>query len=219
VHAKAIACTQCGYNPLDGNKFCQGCGGETSERQVMCTACGVRLSEVGQRPANPQGQPSTSTPGKRYCRHCASEVHLDAVACLSCGFPPNRSENYCQACGKATQPGQMICTGCGCQLRKAVGGQRVAYQGRTVSTSSPKSKLTAGLLAIFLGFLGVHKFYLGYSMSGAIILLIGTVGAVVTCGWAGWIMWALTIIEGILYLTKSDEEFTETYVDNKKEWF
>ena len=214
MHAKAIACTQCGYNPLDGNKYCQGCGGETSERQVMCTACGVRLSEVVQRPAIPQGQPTSSIPGKRYCRHCASEVHLDAVACLSCGFPPNRSENYCQACSKATQPGQMICTGCGCQLRRGTGGQRVAYQGRSESSSS-KSKLTAGLLGIFLGGLGVHKFYLGYSSPGAIMLI----ATVITCGWGGIVTWTIGLIEGILYLTKSDEEFTETYVDNKKEWF
>ena len=214
MHAKAIACTQCGYNPLDGNKFCQGCGGETSERQVMCTACGVRLSEVGPRSANPQVQPTTSIPGKRYCRHCASEVHLDAVACLSCGFPPNRSENYCQSCSKATQQGQMICTGCGCQLRRGTGGQRVAYQGRSESSSS-KSKLTAGLLAIFLGVLGVHKFYLGYSSPGAIMLI----ATVITCGWGGIVTWTIGLIEGILYLTKSDEEFAETYVDNKKEWF
>ena len=112
----------------------------------------------------------------------------------------------------------MICTGCGCQLRRGTSGQRVANQGRSESTSS-KSKLTAGLLAIFLGFLGVHKFYLGYSMSGAITLLVGIVGSLVTCGAAGTIMWVITIIEGIMYLTKSDEEFTEIYVDNKKEWF
>ena len=108
----------------------------------------------------------------------------------------------------------MICTGCGCQLRRGVGGQRVAYQGQ-IQSSSPKSKLTAGLLALFLGALGVHKFYLGYTMPGVIML----VSTVVTCGWGGGVTLIISFIEGILYLTKSDEEFTETYVDNKKEWF
>ncbi len=108
----------------------------------------------------------------------------------------------------------MICTGCGCQLRKGVSGSGVTYQGRVGSTTS-KSKLTAGLLALFLGGLGVHKFYLGYSMPG-VIMLISTI---VTCGWGGIVTSIISLIEGILYLTKSDEEFTEIYVENKKEWF
>ncbi len=45
------------------------------------------------------------------------------------------------------------------------------------------------------------------------------IGTLVTCGWGGIVTWTVALIEGILYLTKSDEEFTEIYVDNKKEWF
>jgi TM2 domain-containing membrane protein YozV len=80
-----------------------------------------------------------------------------------------------------------------------------------------KSKTTAGLLAIFLGGFGVHKFYLGYQKPGIIHLLCGTVGwFLVLPGIASGIV---ALIEGIIYLTKSNEEFDQIYIQNKKEWF
>lgn len=72
-------------------------------------------------------------------------------------------------------------------------------------------KLIAGLLGILLGTFAVHKFYLGYTKVGVIQLIIG----IVTCGFGG----IIGLIEGIIYLTKTDEEFEETYVRNVKEWF
>lgn len=76
-------------------------------------------------------------------------------------------------------------------------------------------KVTAGILGILLGSLGVHKFVLGYTTSGLIMLLV----TVFTCGWAALIFWPIGLIEGIIYLSKSDEEFYNTYVLNKREWF
>lgn len=72
-------------------------------------------------------------------------------------------------------------------------------------------KLIAGILGILLGGLGVHKFYLGYTKEGVIQLVI----TVVTCG-VGSI---LGLIEGIIYLTKTDDEFVATYVVGRKGWF
>jgi len=74
-----------------------------------------------------------------------------------------------------------------------------------------KSKLTAGLLAIFLGYFGIHKFYLGYTSAGAIQIVI----SIFTCG-VGSI---IPLIEGIIYLTKSDAEFEQIYVIGEKQWF
>jgi TM2 domain-containing membrane protein YozV len=62
-----------------------------------------------------------------------------------------------------------------------------------------------------LGVFGIHKFILGYNTEGIIQLIIG----VITCG-AGSV---IGLIEGIIYLTKSDEEFVRTYIQNKKGWF
>lgn len=72
-------------------------------------------------------------------------------------------------------------------------------------------KLIAGILGILLGTLGIHKFYLGYQKEGIIQLVVG----LVTCGAAG----IIGLIEGIIYLTKSDQEFVDTYVNSKKAWF
>jgi len=74
-----------------------------------------------------------------------------------------------------------------------------------------KSRITAGLLGILLGTLGIHKFYLGYNSQGVIQLIVG----ILTCGCFG----IIGSIEGIIYLTKSDESFQDTYVRNKKTWF
>ncbi|WP_163409292.1 TM2 domain-containing protein [Flavobacterium ajazii] len=71
-------------------------------------------------------------------------------------------------------------------------------------------KIVSGIFAILLGALGIHKFYLGYTKEGIIQLVLGLM-----CGIGGLI----GIVEGILYLTKSDEEFYQTYQVGKKGWF
>ena len=76
-------------------------------------------------------------------------------------------------------------------------------------------KLAAGLLGIFLGSLGIHKFLLGYQMQGVIMLLV----SLFTCGIGATIMGIIGLIEGIIYLTMSDEMFYDTYIVNKKGWF
>lgn len=78
-----------------------------------------------------------------------------------------------------------------------------------------EKKVVAGVLAILLGSLGIHKFYLGYTTAGLIMLLC----TVLTCGFVGTVMAVIGVIEGIIYLTKSDQEFVNTYITNKKEWF
>ena len=82
-------------------------------------------------------------------------------------------------------------------------------------TEASNKKLAAGLLAIFLVSFGVHKFVLGYNTAGLIMLLV----TVLTFGLAGFVMGVVGIIEGIIYLTKSPEEFESIYLQNSKEWF
>jgi len=79
--------------------------------------------------------------------------------------------------------------------------------------------MVAGLLAIFLGSLGIHKFYLGYKNEGIIMLVVTLVAGTITCGAGAGIMSIVGLIEGIMYLTKSDAEFQQMYVQNKKAWF
>lgn len=99
----------------------------------------------------------------------------------------------------------------------APSGQPVYQAPNSSAPSTAKSKVAAGLLAIFLGSLGIHKFYLGYTSAGIIMLLVSIVGAIVIVG--PLVMSVIGIIEGILYLTKSDQEFYQIYVVGDRPWF
>lgn len=79
-------------------------------------------------------------------------------------------------------------------------------------------KLIAGILGILLGTFGVHKFYLGYTTPAIIMLVVG-LGGFFLCGIPSMVVWVIGIIEGVLYLTKTDDEFVSTYVVGKKPWF
>jgi TM2 domain-containing membrane protein YozV len=86
----------------------------------------------------------------------------------------------------------------------------------TSPTSDASSKkIAAGICGILLGGLGIHKFVLGYTREGIIMLLV----TVLTCGIAGFVVAIIGLIEGIIYLTKSDAEFESTYILGKKGWF
>ena len=76
-------------------------------------------------------------------------------------------------------------------------------------------KIIAGICGILLGALGIHKFILGYTKEGVIMLVV----SLVTCGFAAPIMSIIGLIEGIIYLTKSDEDFVRIYVTGRKGWF
>ena len=74
-----------------------------------------------------------------------------------------------------------------------------------------EKKLVAGILGILLGYLGIHKFYLGYTKEGIIQIVL----TFITFGFAS----ITGLVEGIIYLTKTDEDFDKTYVEGRKGWF
>ena len=101
-------------------------------------------------------------------------------------------------------------------------GQQAQYgyqQPYVAPTVGEKDHVAAGLLALFLGWLGVHKFYLGYNTSGFIMLGTSILGGILTLSVASWAIWVIAIVEGIFYLSKSQTEFEQMYVINKREWF
>ncbi len=89
---------------------------------------------------------------------------------------------------------------------------------QTYPKEQTDKKLIAGILAILLGTFGVHKFFLGYTVPGVIMLAVGLAGFFL-CGFPTLAVGIVGVIEGILYLTKTDAEFVKTYVVGKKEWF
>ncbi len=76
-----------------------------------------------------------------------------------------------------------------------------------------KDRTIAGILAILLGALGIHQFYLG-NVGTAIIRIIMTITII-----GAPVSGLIALVEGIIYLTKSDEDFHQIYVDGNKSWF
>lgn len=88
-----------------------------------------------------------------------------------------------------------------------------------MSIQRSDQKTTAGVLALVLGAmglggLGIHKFILGYTREGITSLLI----TFLTCGIGAAVLTVVSIIEGIIYLTKTDDDFYRTYVVGRKGW-
>ncbi|MEA5420934.1 TM2 domain-containing protein [Spirulina sp. CCNP1310] len=84
----------------------------------------------------------------------------------------------------------------------------------TLSEANSK-KVAAGVCGILLGALGVHKFVLGYTTEGLIMLL----GSILTCGIAAAVFGVIGLVEGIIYLTQTDEDFLKNYLLAKRGWF
>ena len=120
-----------------------------------------------------------------YCKNCGSEINENAVACMSCGFAKGDGSKFCSNCGSEINPGAAICTNCCAAVSAAA----------PVAGGEQKSKLVAVLLAFFLGTIGIHDFYLGYTKYGIIKIVL------TCCTGVGGAIWAL--IDFIRLLTGS----------------
>lgn len=104
---------------------------------------------------------------------------------------------HCSGCGKEIHSTAMACPSCGAQLKQNV-------------LKTNKSKVVAGVLALFFGGLGIHKFYLGQiglgilyvccTFFGFLLLFIPTI-----------IIGVIAFVEAIVYFCTSDEEFNNKY--------
>jgi TM2 domain-containing membrane protein YozV len=114
---------------------------------------------------------------------------------------------------------------CGTAMPVAPSPMQPYPQQQGAQIPGAEKKLAAGLCGILLGSFGVHKFILGYQQEGIILLAVTVVAwiiAMITCGIGTPLILVpsiIGIVEGIIYLTKSDEDFVNTYIVNKKPWF
>ena len=129
----------------------------------------------------------------------------------------SQTMKYCPTCGAQIAGNSQMCPKCGAIQPTYLGeSHRPAgpLQGDPTMREASSMKITAGICALFLGSFGIHKFVLGMTTPGVIM----AVATLFTCVGAP-VMWLIGVIEGIIYLTKSDEDFYETYVVEKKPWF
>jgi TM2 domain-containing membrane protein YozV len=111
-----------------------------------------------------------------FCRHCGSEAAPVAVVCVKCGAPIAAAESPSVAAPPPYVPPP------------------------AAPTFPARSRVVAGLLGVFFGYLGVHRFYLGYTEIGLLQLALFLGLSLLTCGLAApfVVLWGL--IEGIVIL-------------------
>ena len=135
------------------------------------------------------------------------------MKCLKCNEELKKGTNFCPNCGQKVEKeedikkddGSLYCPKCGQKVDKniiycPVCGQKV--DGSKINNPNQRSKIGAGLLGIFIGYLGVHNFYLGYTSKGIAQILLTTIG-IFACGLGPIISWTWGLVEGILILTGS----------------
>ena len=128
-----------------------------------------------------------------YCKNCGEQfINDESIICTKCGTRKNEGVNFCHRCKAQLQKGNDYCLKCGVQ----------AYLSTT-----PKYKITAGLLALAFGLFGAHNFYLGYTVKATIQLLLSIIGLCTICLLFGFVILFITalwgFIEAILIFTGS----------------
>ena len=132
-----------------------------------------------------------------YCRNCARELADTAEFCVNCGQPPRQGTRFCLSCGKETFAGAQVCSNCGISL----------------APTSDKDLVTASLLSWLVGWLGIDRFYLGYTGLGIVKL--------VTLGGCG--IWALIDVILVVLRKLPDAQgrplkYTPPVQPGDKEW-
>ncbi len=125
-----------------------------------------------------------------YCRSCGKEMSEQADYCVVCGVSKGKGHAYCGQCGSLTTEYVDVCINCGTKLRQG--------------SAEAKSSIVAGLLGIFLGGLGIHRFYLGYTKVGIVLLLCSTIGSFFTFGISAIVASIWGLVEGILILCEKN---------------
>ncbi len=126
-----------------------------------------------------------------FCKHCGNALDPAAKFCPACGTRCQaEAPGTCPSCGAELTPGAKFCTSCGFAV--APDEPKAAPETPAFDPSEQKSRLAAALLAILLGSLGIHNFYLGYVGKGIAQILLTP-----CCGIGA--IWAF--IEGIMILT------------------
>jgi len=134
-----------------------------------------------------------------FCQQCGTQMRDDARFCTRCSAPLARPASApAEPEPPPYQPG----------MQAQAAYQPPSYQPSYLDQPAPfvggeqKSKLAAGLLGILLGWLGIHRFYLGYNSIGIAQLVLGVLGFL-TCGITSLISFVWGVIDGIMIFNGS----------------
>jgi len=192
------------YGPIDENKL-----GSMITAGSIDSNCQLRREDWGQwqwaadvypqlLPSSKIEQPYSTTPNTPH-----------NVPSSGPQVPPTK---FCFACGESIDARAEICPKCGVRQVAPLG---TAAPSDPAVRQASGNKVSAGICGILLGALGVHKFILGLTTPGIIMLLV----SLLTFGLGAIPMGLIGLVEGIIYLSKSDEDFYQTYVVEQKGWF
>ena len=219
ISPQAVACTKCGVDPRGHKNYCRNCGTKLNPNQVVCVKCGIQITNT---PQDDDRGETSSTASDVFCTNCGSPVSINAFACTKCGAEPTSHRNFCRNCGAKLNPNQVVCVKCGSAVeaipKRSSSGTgfidalnnltkpQSANRSSVKSGSTNKNKIVAGILAILLGGIGIHKFYMGSWGWGVVYVIAGLLTWGILTGIA-------SLVEGILLLIMSDEKFAEKYPD------
>ncbi len=131
-----------------------------------------------------------------YCSQCGQKLNDGDLYCSRCGYPVKPQSRYCQNCGAKIEGYVDRCPVC---------GYFCVNKEKNRNTSS-KSRLVVGLIALFLGELGIHNFYLGYT-SKALAQLILCLAGFLTCGITSVVAMIWSLIDAIsIFVGKINED-------------
>lgn len=181
-------------------KNCLKCGhvNENANGQELeaCPQCGAIYSRVEAAVAKKArekmaGMHAGAQPGAQLALNAGVGAHATEAR------TKRADEKFCSECGSAINAKAEICPRCG--VRQLPPPGTASAFGHT--SANGKNKLVAGILAVLLGGIGVHKFYLGKGLQGVLYLVF--------C-WT-FIPAVLGLIEGLNYLLMSEKTFFERY--------
>jgi TM2 domain-containing membrane protein YozV len=180
---------------VDGHAY-----GPVSDEQIRRWIIEKRLN--GQTPVQPEGSPEWK-PLNSYPDFAADLQAATAPVAPTVAQPAPASP--VASIGSEQHPGALATASLSPPSGPSVPPAGVAPIARDARASN---KVAAGVCGILLGSLGVHKFILGYTGAGVTMLLV----TLLSCFVLSPITHLIGLIEGIVYLTKTDDEFVRQYV-------
>ena len=130
--------------------YCVNCGKELYDNADYCIACGT---------ATKNNKKVSDKTTDNFCKNCGKKMNNSAAVCLSCGAQKGAGSAYCANCGNEVSDKAVVCLSCGAAIKQ------------DTANWEDKDKIIAGLLAFFLGGIGVHHFYLKENKKGIIKLI------------------------------------------------